>query len=216
MSETSAVQSLKTVADTQITVENLGKIGYNKLKDGYYCNNAGRHLSFTLLVNSDNSSRVAAAKLIAAHCKSAGIEIKVIERPYKQYVAALKSRSFQLYLGEIKVLPNFDFENLVVPGGSAAYGVGKSKREKDDEKQTGEEVSGDTKNVNTAVCGDMIKKYKKGECSLSDLAGAFLTEMPQIPVCYRNGMLFYTSRIDSKAKPSASDVFLYFENYKFK
>lgn len=227
LKDTSAVQSLKTVSDIQITVENLEKIGYNKLKGGYYCNNAGNHLSFTLLVNSDNPSRTAAANLIAGHCKAAGIEIKVVKRSYKEYKAALKSRSFQLYLGEVKVLPNFDMENLVVADGSVAYGVGKPKPEKTDgEDDKADETASDTpentdeayngEKVNAAVCAEMIKKYKSGKCSLSDLAGAFLTEMPQIPVCYRKGMLFYTSRIDGAAKPSASDVFLNFENYKFK
>lgn len=201
--ETSAVQSLKTVSDIQITVENLGKIGYNKLNNGYYCNETGKRLSFSLLVNSDNPSRVAAAKLIAGQCKAAGIEINVVERKYGEYIAALNSGSFQLYLGEIKVLPNFDLSNLVVAGGSAAYGVGTiADAENEDE-------------VAVTVCADMINRYKKGECALSDLAGAFLTEMPQIPVCYRKGMLFYTSRIKGEAKPSLCDIFFSFENYKF-
>ena len=222
LTDTSAVQSLKTIADTQITVENLEEIGYNKLKDGYYCNDAGNHISFTLLVNSDNPSRVTAAKLIAAQCKAAGIEIDVIERGYEEYVSLLESRGFQLYLGEIKVLPNFDLQNLVVSGGSVAYGVGKEKKtnDKDDAGEAKREEPAEGENeeekVKTSVCADMVNKYKNGKCSISDLAGAFLTEMPQIPVCYRNGMLFYTSKITSKAKPSASDIFLNFENYKFK
>ena len=221
LADTSAVQSLKTAADPQITVENLEEIGYNILEDGYYCNDAGKHLAFTLLVNSDNPSRVTAAKLIATHCKAAGIEINVIERGYEEYLSALESRDFQLYLGEIKVLPNFDLENLVVPGGSVAFGVGRKKSE-DGEKETNSDAStesgeqnGDAEKEKPSVCAKMIKKYKNGECSLSDLAGALLTEMPQIPVCYRNGMLFYTSRIRGKASPSASDIFLSFENYKY-
>ena len=201
--ETSAVQSLKTVSDTQITVENLAKIGYNKLNNGYYCNEAGKHLAFSLLVNSDNPSRVAAAELIAAHCKAAGIEINVTGRGYGEYLAALASGSFQLYLGEIRVLPNVDLSNLVISGGSAAYGVGSAQ------------TSEDAAQTAVTVCADMINRYKKGECALSDLAGAFLTEMPQIPVCYRKGMLFYTSRIKGDAKPSLCDIFFSFENYKF-
>ncbi|MBR4762019.1 MAG: hypothetical protein IK086_05235 [Clostridia bacterium] len=198
LSETSAVQSLKTVADLQISVENLAEIGYNNLDKEYYCNGAGRHLTYTLLVNSDNPSRVAAAKLIASQCKAAGIEIKVTERSYAQYLAALESGNFQLYLGEIRVLSNMDLSSLVVPGGSAAYGV---------KPETGEGQTG--------VCEAMINSYKKGECSLADLAGAFLTEMPQIPVCYRKSMLFYTSRITNEATPSLSDIFFGFENNKF-
>lgn len=213
--ETSAVQSLKTTADTEITVENLRQIGYNKSVNGYYCNNGGKHLTFNLLVNSDNPSRVAAAKLIAAQLKTAGIEINVQQVEYARYLAALESGGFQLYLGEIRVLGNMDLSNLVVPGGSAAYGVGRLVN-------TVEANAGDTADgeavVNTGanVCADMVNKYKKGECALSDLAGAFLTEMPQIPVCYRNGMLFYTSRIKSKASPSISDIFFSFENLEFK
>lgn len=202
--ETAAVQSLKTAADTQITIENLGKIGYNKQRNGYYCNDAGKHLSFSLLVNSDNASRVSAAKLIASHCKAAGIEINIVECSYNEYVSLLTAGRFQLYLGEIKVLNNFDLSNLVVAGGSAAYGVGAAKTDED------------TASTVSTVCSDMINRYKKGECRLSDLAGAFLTEMPQIPVCYRNGMLFYTSRIEGEAQPSLSDIFFSFENYKFK
>ncbi|MBR4910017.1 MAG: hypothetical protein IKZ47_01675 [Clostridia bacterium] len=200
--ETAAVQSLKTVADLQISVENLGKIGYNISDNGYYANASGKHPVFTLLVNSDNPSRVAAANLIANQCRAAGIEIKVIMRDYAGYVAALESGNFQLYLGEIRVLANMDLYNLVVPGGSAAYGV-----------KAGADESGAAA---PTVCQSMIAAYKNGECSLSDLAGAFLTEMPQIPVCYRKGMLFYTSRIESDAQPSLSDIYLSFENYKFK
>ena len=204
ISETSAVQSLKTVADTQITVENLNQIGYNNLDNGYYCNDSGKHIGLTLLVNSDNYSRVTAAKLIAKQCKTAGIEINVIERPYAEYASLLSSGNFQLYLGEIRVLPNFDLSGLVVAGGSAAYGLAPAS------------VDVSTGQTLNAVCADMINKYKNGECLLSDLAGSFITEMPQIPVCYRNGMLFYTSRIESKVKPSASDIFFSFENYNIK
>lgn len=201
LKETAAVQSLKTGADIEITVENLKKIGYNRLDNGYYVNESGRPLSFTLLVNSDNAPRVSAAKLIASQCRAAGIEIRVIERGYQEYISLLSSGNFQLYIGEIKVLANMDMSNLVLPGGSAAYGVSAAVDE------SGAPAKG--------VCEEMIDLYRAGGCSISDLAGTFLTEMPQIPVCYRNGMLFYTSRIKNSAAPSACDIFLSFENYKF-
>lgn len=200
--ETSAAQSLKIESDMQITIENLGKMGYNKLNQGFYCNDSGNHITLTLLVNADNLSRVAAAKLIASECKLCGIEINVIERSYSEYISLLSSGNFQLYLGEIMVLNNMDLSSLVVSGGSAAYGVGTI-------------IDENTGQAGKTVCALMVDKYKKGECMLSDLAGAFLSEMPQIPVCYRKGMLFYTSRIKNKAKPSCSDIFFSFENYSF-
>lgn len=201
---TNAVQSLKTGADLQISVENLGKMGYNNLDKGYYCNSDGKHLKFSLLVNSDNSSRVAAANLIANECRAAGIEINVVSKPFVQYKALLEAGSFELYLGEIRVLPNMDLSGLVVAGGSAAYGV--TVPVSDDEAKTPLKT----------VCGEMVESYRQGKIKPADLAGAFLTEMPQIPVCYRQGMLFYTSAIESGVMPSASDVFLNLENYNIK
>ncbi|MBO4693911.1 MAG: ABC transporter substrate-binding protein [Clostridia bacterium] len=201
--DTSAVQSLKTVSDVQITVENLQKMGYNKLTDGYYTDDSGKRLSFTLLVNSDNSSRVIAANLISKHCREAGIEIVVLERTYEQYISLLSSGNFQLYLGEIRIPLNMDMSSLVVSGGSAAYGVLNG-------------LSDESGAVATkTVCEEMISQYRSGGCSLSDLAGAFLTEMPQVPVCYRNGMLFYTSHIKNNANPTVGDIFFGLENYKF-
>ena len=202
--ETQPVQSLKTVSDFQITIENLSKIGYNRLDSGYYVNDAGKHLTLTLLVNSDNSSRVAAAKLISSQCAAAGIEINVVERSYSEYMSMLSLGSFQLYLGEIRIPANMDMSALTVPGGSASYGVKSSAVN---------ESTGET--VNT-VCAEMTDRYHKGECSLCDLAGAYLTEMPQIPVCYRNGMLFYTSRIKDNVEASLSDIFFSFNDYQFK
>ena len=202
--ETSAVQSLKTVADSKITIENLDKIGYNRLDNGYYLNGAGKRLTLTLLVNSDNQSRVTAAKLISSQCAAAGIEINVVKRSYAEYMSMLSSGSFQLYLGEIMVPANMDMSHLTVPGGSASYGVTSLAVD----ESTGETVK--------TVCAEMTDRYHTGECSLSDLAGAYLTEMPQIPVCYRNGMLFYTSRIKNNVEASLSDIFFSFENYRFK
>ncbi len=203
ISDTTPVQSLKIVSDIQITVENLGKMGYNKLEDGYYANDSGKHLSFTLLVNSDNPSKVLAANLIAGQCRAAGIEISVLERSYEQYMSLLLSGDFQLYLGEIRVPFNMDMSSLVLPGGSAAYGVASG----------GVDESGQL--VQKTVCEDMIGRYHAGECGIADLAGAFLTEMPEIPICYRNGMLFYTSRVKNEAKPSVGDIFFGLEKYKF-
>ena len=63
---TAAVQTIESKPNSKITVENLSKIGYNNMNSsGYYANSSGNNPVFTLLVNSENSSRVIAANLIA-------------------------------------------------------------------------------------------------------------------------------------------------------
>lgn len=215
---TQALQTIESKPNSKITVENLAKIGYNSMNsNGFYANTSGNNPVFTLLVNSENSSRVTAAKLIAEQCKSAGIQINVVECSYEQYVERLASGSFQLYLGEIKVTDNMDFSQLVIPGGSAAYGVGIVEDDTaDTDAQNAENPDasqGDTPQI--SGCEQILAAYHSGSCGISDVAGTLLTEMPQIPVCYLNGVLFYDSAIIGGVQASGSDVYLSFENYEF-
>ncbi len=218
------IQTIDNKANTQITVENLGKIGYNNMNaDGFYGNSAGNNPTFTLLVNSENESRVLAANLIASQCKAAGIEIKVVERSYEQYLAALASGGFQLYLGEIRVLGNMDLAPLVVAGGSAAYGVSveaepesaNTSEQNSEQNSEQTELGEGTQTAEASNAEIMMKAYHAGECTAGDLAATLITEMPQIPVCYRNGLLFYSSQITEGVTASSSDIYFSLENYIF-
>ena len=214
---TKAVQTIENKPSLKITVENLAKIGYNNLNsNGYYANASGNNPAFRLLVNSENSSRVAAAKLIAAQCNSAGIQLEVEECTFAQYTERLASGNFQLYLGETQILDNMDFTNLVLPGGSVAYGVG---LEPDDNANTAEPQTDEPQDTDTApktdTCEAILTSYKNGACGISDVAATLLTEMPQIPVCYLSGVLFYDSDITGGVVSSTSDIYLTIQNYEF-
>ncbi len=213
----SAVQTIESKPNSKITVENLSKIGYNNMNsDGYYANSSGNNPTFTLLVNSENASRVAAAKLIATQCKNVGMKINVVECTYEQYLSRLESGDFQLYLGEVKITANMDFTNLVTEGGSAAYGVG-YKNTDTVAAETSDTDDGENQDEppQTDGCTQILSAYHNGECGISDVAGVLLTEMPQIPVCYLSGALFYDADIKGEVKASASDIYFSIENYEF-
>ncbi len=202
---TKALQTIENEPNSKITVENLSKIGYNKMNsNGFYANASGNNPVFTLLVNSENSSRVAAANLIAAQCKTAGIQIKVVTCSYEQYVERLANGSFQLYLGEIQLLDNMDMTQLVVSGGSAAFGVSDNSQQ-----QT------ESESPQISPCKAILDSYHTAQCGIADVAGTLLTEMPQIPVCFMEGVLFYDSSITSGVRASSNDIYLNFENYEF-
>ncbi len=200
-------QTLEKNTNLEITIENLEKIGYNRLNDdGYRVNQAGKHPTFSLLVNSDNASRLAAAELIAQQLKSAGIEIRVVSQPFEQYKATLESGSYQLYLGEVSFQNNMDISPLVVAGGSAAFGVGAA------EATTDEDNDGDLASQNEAPAvsySEMLSMLYAGDegITVGDIAGALLTEMPQIPVCYRLGLVFYDSHDVNCEDASAGDIY---------
>ena len=202
-----ATQSLNSKANLQITVENLEKIGYNRIaNDGSRVNSNGQRPKFTLLVNSENSSRVQAAKLIKKQLEAAGIEITIINATYEQYIAALQSGNFQLYLGEINILPNMDLSPLVLKGGAVAYGVG---FEPDALNPDGTPVQDKAPNITETA----INNFYNSTATLSDVAATLLTEMPQIPICYRKGLLFYDNSIDSGVTVSESDIYFSIEEY---
>lgn len=198
--EVSSYQTLLTDADLKISVENLERIGYNSLdKNGYRINQNGNPLTFTLLVNEENPIKLIAANLIAEQLKAAGIKIVVNAVSKNNYYRALNSGSYQLYLGEVGFLPNMDISSLVVPGGSASYGINRY-------------VNPD----GAASYVDVVSGLYSGQNTITDVAPALLAAMPVIPLVYRSSVVFYSDRIDSIGDISGFNIFLSIGNYKFK
>ena len=213
-----SVQNIQIEANSEITVENLEKIGYNRLNDrGERLNANGQRLVFSLLVNSENRLRVAAAQLIAAQLKDYGISISVVEKPYSAYLEALKKGEFQLFLGEVKLTENMDISSLVSLGGSAAYGLQKQEKKEtaDKENATSATQSSEKEKAFVSKSQQVVEGFYAGKNTITDIAAVLQTEMPIIPVCYRTGILFCNQNIKNLGTPSASDIFNSIETYDY-
>lgn len=79
-------------------------------------------LSLTLLVNSENSYKSAAADYLASGLTRAGAAVTVRKLPWDDYAAALAAGDFDLYLGEVRLTADFDLSDLLTPGGALNYG----------------------------------------------------------------------------------------------
>ncbi len=213
-------QTIDSTPNLKITVENFDRIGYNSLdEEGYRLNFSGRRIHFTLLVNEENQSRVIAAELIKEQLKSVGIDITVVKKKYEQYMAALSQNAFQLYLGEISVPNNMDLSGLVISGGSAAFGVfGETVNPDKDNENKEENESAEEKPIEVVKTSvqSVIEGFYSGNDSIGSVVSVLLTEMPQIPICYRQGVLFYDSKIESGVNASADDIYLSIEEYAYK
>lgn len=218
---TKSVQNIQIEANSQITVENLNKIGYNKVNDKQYRVNAsGNGINLTLLVNSENRLKVMAAQMIAEQLKLQGINITVIEKTYAQYMDSLKKGNFQLFLGEVKLTDNMDVSCLIEEGGSAAYGLEKSdakkeQNEKNSEKEKVQESSleNNSAEVNKSTAKNVLAGFYSGKNTIIDLASVLQTEMPFIPVLYRTGVLFYNDNIGNVKDSSSTDIYFSIDSY---
>jgi len=211
--EVKSVQNIQIEANSQITVENLEKIGYNVLdNEGKRKNKAGEKLRFTLLVNSENRLKAQAAALIANQLSQYGITVTIVEKHYAAYLEALKKGDFQLYLGEIKISDNMDISSLVLPEGSAAFGVEKEEESKTEENE--EETEENTEeNVSSFKPADIVNGFYSGQNTLADLASVLQTNMPFVPVCYRTGALFCNDSIENVENSSESDIYFSITEY---
>lgn len=216
-SETSAVQNIQITQNKEITIENLEKIGYNRLDSkGIRKNSNGYSLSFSLLVNSENRIRVAAAKAIASQLLEVGIKISVDEKPFKQYRNALKKGKFQLFLGEVKLTDNMDISCLVSEDGSAAFGLYKKKdKDKADNKSEDNKESADNKTPDLSAIApfEVVKGFYSGKNTITDIAAVLQNDMPFVPVCYRTGVLFCNDNIENINSFSASDIYSSIDSY---
>ncbi len=203
--EVSSLENLLPTADTKISIENLSKIGYNDLDaSGARIGAGGGRLSFSLLVNAENASRVAAANLIAQQLLSVGILVTVQKTDYANYLACLQSGNFQLYVGEVAINPNMDISPLVVPGGSSAYGVVEYRAVTPE---------GQPEVASPPTVSDVINGYYGGKNSIADVATILQSQMPIVPVCFRTGVLLCNKKIKNIKTFSASDIYLSEESY---
>ncbi len=215
-SEVNSVQNIQITANKEITIENLEKIGYNSLdKNGKRVNSSGNSIELTLLVNSENRIRVVLAGIIASQLLEYGIKISVIERPYEQYLEALKKDEFQLYIGEVKLTENMDFSQMFTKDGSMSYGLPDYSSVKENENQTSNEnVNSDEISQNTVVNPyNVVSGFYEAKNSITDIATVLQSEMPFVPLCYRTGALFYNDNIENVINSSECDIYFSIESY---
>lgn len=228
----SFMQTTETKINEKVYLAQLKKIGYNK-KDssGYYVNSSGERLTLKLVCNKENSWRSAAAELVRAQLKDAGIRVTVESLGWSAYKSALKNGYFDLYLGEVRIGNNMDIGELVTKNGSAAYGItyGASSKSASASASNGTSsaagsaaIASDKNASKTSSAGSAsaassepdyagstasaVSKFYRGKATAAEVASAFATELPIIPVCYRTGIVSYSAALNS-IEPSYSDPY---------
>jgi len=124
------------------------------------------------LVCCENSNfKTGTAAQIADQLAAADISVTVRTLSEEDYFAAIREGDYDLYLGEVRLTADMNLSVFLFPGNPLGWGI-------DNETDT------------TNAAWD---SYCAGVASLGEFLQVFTSEMPFIPICYRQG-IFYTSR----------------------
>ena len=220
--------SIQSDSNVETAQNNIELAGYTKKdKDGFYLLKNNSPISFTLLVNSSNNSRILTANNISKALASVGIKIKINSVNNTQYYSLLRSGSYDLYLGEIRYEDNMDLSGIIslesasklLPNSSNSDDV-KTTSSKETSKPSAPKNSS-TSNTSdlssaeeilipgeiTLTTVDAYKGFYNGEYTLQDLITAFNAELPVIPICFKNGMVIYSDRFGNGITPSRTELF---------
>lgn len=155
--------------------------------------NTGQSQELTLLVNEDNSFRVACAEFIAEGLSLLDWKITVKALPWEEYLSALAAGDFDLYYGEVRLTADWDLTSLIGTGGSLNYGG----------------------YTNTVTDGLLQSFAAAGDRSYAarQLYAHLLTTAPIAPICFQQDVLLTHTGVASGMAPTATSVFSHLENW---
>ena len=85
--------------------------------------NAAQPLELTLLVNAENSFKVALAEHLAKQLAAVRVSATPVILPWAEYLAALQRGEFDLWLGEVRLTADWNVSPLIAANGSLNYGA---------------------------------------------------------------------------------------------
>lgn len=147
----------------------------------------GKPVALTLLVNSENISRAAAADHLAAQLAKLGITTTVKKLTWENYLAALGEGEFDLYLGQVKLTADFDLTSLLM--GELNYGGFE-----------GEELS-------ALLDGFRSASADTRETAASALYAQLASDAPFAPLCFMRGSILTQWGAVSGLTPTQNDPF---------
>ncbi len=141
-------------------------------------------LELSLLVNKDNSFKLAMARNIQQALALADIRVVLKEYSYSKYVSAVEAGAYDLYIGEGKLSNSFDLNVFFSESGALGYGI-------DSEGPSATDY----------------QAFRNGEKTMQEFLDTFADDLPFIPLAYRKGLTVRSEKIKTKNTTVINDYF---------
>lgn len=156
--------------------------GY-RLISGEIYTEAGERVTLKLLVPDSDSRKLALAQEVKSAAKKAGVNIEISAVPADMYLSSLKYGLYDLYIGETRLCADMDLLPFFTDGGALSYGI------------------------DTPALKDSAYSFMKGELDIQTFVDLFDDECPFIPVCYLNGIAYYSRLLDIEEEISENNIY---------
>lgn len=172
--------------DKEAAISLLEDAGYNIVSEyGIRYSPEKGKLELRLLVNKNNSFKLAMARSIQQALAEADIVVVLKEYSYSNYIEAVKSGSYDLYIGEAKLSNSFNLNVFFSSTGSVSYGI-------DSECESATDY----------------RRLMKNEIKMQDFLDTFADELPFIPLGYRKGLTVRNPKIRTDAPTIINDYLI--------
>lgn len=145
----------------------------------------------SLMYNFENGFKAETAQIIKENLEELGFYVRLKPYTESEFMYDLSVGAFDLYIGEIKLSYNMNLNPVL--SADSNYGLS-------EENET-------------------ILKYSeflRDECGIMDFINVFDSDMPLVPLVYRNAVLSYTKAMQSEFGACDSDVFYDIETWSLK
>ena len=170
----------------------LGEAGYARGEDGLLYRGRSS-LALTLVVNTDNSFKLAVADYLAGQLTVMGIQVTLQKLAWDDYLAALEAGAFDLYLGEVTLSADFDLSALLSAEGNLKFGGFQST-----EMDTAQYI------LRYAGVGELL------------LFEQFQADAPFAPLCFKNNSVLTQWQAVSGLNPTRQNPFYNSETLRFR
>lgn len=172
-----------TPTDLSLAQALLDGLGLNEKTDDGWRLYRGNPVTLNLLINSENSSRNAAAILVSEQLAQVGIQVHVVSKSFVQYQQDLQNNAFDLYLGETRLTDNMDFGGLLA-GGSIGYSAAYSE-----------------------TLSERYKLYRSTGEQMQELCEMFRAQSVFIPLLFRDGLISFGESFTAVPNATEQDLF---------
>lgn len=166
----------------------ITKAGFvDKDKDGKLEDAKKKPLAVTILVNSNNANRIAAAKVISNNLEKVGFTVTVNSVPWEEYQKLIKSKSFDILITGYSIEETYDLRTLY--NGKALWGYKNNN------------IYNQSRKLERLYSAEEYQKH------YSDLKAMLIEELPYYPLCYKKMGLIGNSTLEASKLPMFNNIY---------